>query len=230
MDIIEVKTLEDFSARLKFLEETDLFRGLNDIDYQLIPSIGRFNFIKKESLYQFEKSILSDFKRKSYLYIDQEPKNEFEWLFLAQHHGLPTRLLDWTYSPLVALFFAVETDKNTDCCVYQRFHSTIVTPDIDNTWKHPFDVPDGFEIIPNLKHIRYQNQNGLFTTYTNPQQESLEKITAKFIIRKENKGYLRWKLRKMGITKNVLFPSLDSLSYDIVEMTEIKYEHLLNKK
>jgi hypothetical protein len=51
--------------------------------------------------------MLDEFKRKARPFIDFLPQNDFEWLFIMQHHGVPTRLLDWTSNALVALYFAV---------------------------------------------------------------------------------------------------------------------------
>jgi FRG domain len=51
--------------------------------------------------------MLAAFKRQARPYIDPMPINDFEWMFVAQHHGLPTRLLDWSTNALAALFFAV---------------------------------------------------------------------------------------------------------------------------
>jgi FRG domain len=68
--------------------------------------------------------MLDNFKRRSRPFIDQTPENDFEWMFIAQHHGLPTRLLDWSTNALAAFFFAVsgaksiEGDGATACSAY----------------------------------------------------------------------------------------------------------------
>jgi hypothetical protein len=225
MQEIVIKTLEEYTSKLQFLDEVDMFRGIgDDRRFRLVPSAGRFGIAETSVQIEFEKALLRDFKRKAHLHLTHSPKNDFEWLFLAQHHGLPTRLMDWTFNPLVALFFAVENAYKEDCAVYQSVGNPIITPDLIQTWGDPFTVDRVFQIIPNLNHIRYQNQSGLFTIHPDPNSEDFSIVRTKYIIPKSVKDSIRWRLRKIGVTRSILFPDLDSLTYDILQVNRSKFE------
>ncbi|MGH7678967.1 MAG: FRG domain-containing protein [Gemmatimonadaceae bacterium] len=83
-----------------------VYRGASNASAPLLSTLDRLGGDphKKSGL---EEHILRNFIRYSRAHLDAaRPHNDWEMLVTAQHHGVPTRLLDWTYSPLVAAFFA----------------------------------------------------------------------------------------------------------------------------
>lgn len=89
------------------------FRGQPHADWGLWTALSRhFRYagVHPAAWARQEERILRVFKRKAHLWVDPQPAegNSFEWLALMQHHGAPTRLLDMTWSPYVALFFALD--------------------------------------------------------------------------------------------------------------------------
>lgn len=82
-----------------------VFRGLPDRSYGLLTTLDRFNQAQGMGS-NFERRLFVEFKQQARPHFRVPPQNEWEVLVVAQHYGLPTRLLDWTYSPLVAAHFA----------------------------------------------------------------------------------------------------------------------------
>lgn len=90
------------------------FRGQSDASWELVPSIYR-----NKNLNYYEREMTRDFKLSTFELVNEKPKSELECMFLMQHYGLQTRLLDWSESHLTALYFAViDYSKPVDAAVW----------------------------------------------------------------------------------------------------------------
>ena len=87
-----------------------VYRGMSDVDYRMVPSIQR---ICKEKKHELEPVVLSNFTKYAALEDPSIESSVWRQMILGQHHGLPTRLLDWSFSPLTSLHFSL-TESNLD--------------------------------------------------------------------------------------------------------------------
>ena len=108
-ELQEAVFADSYNERIGRHRSQFVFRGLSDTDYHLLTALQRLG----GDYPAFEHHLLRNFKK----YAHQgmvEADTDWHWLSVAQHHGLPTRLLDWTYSPLIAMHFATANLEQYD--------------------------------------------------------------------------------------------------------------------
>lgn len=139
-----IDNVPDFIYKIKVLEKlypnglvcknpvanNFIFRGMENREYHLLPGIFRKSINKDEETgqvmindkyleYGTEKGILKHFIQEASAYINEPVINNYgRWAEIAQHYGTPTRFLDWTTNPLVALYFACESNSKDDAVVW----------------------------------------------------------------------------------------------------------------
>ncbi len=233
--IISVSQFIDFINHQEHQHVSQWFyRGHSNSSYQLTPSLFRIDRGEAWAEWdRIEEYIMRQFKAESVPYLKSIPTNDIDWLTMAQHYGLPTRLLDWTTNPLVALYFAVENYKNqSDANVW--FYGLTST---NNCWDESTWLAKKINLSGNIceniifpSHIdsRITNQSGCFTIHPIPEgSNSFVPINEtprifdtflKVTIDKNIKKDILNELYYLGIHRGFIYPGLEGLS------SRIKFE------
>ena len=112
-DLLQLLDQREYQAEIKRYRSTYLYRGLSNSNYSLVTSLERNCKDKSQNL---ESSILRNFAKYAASEDPSIVNSVWRQLIIGQHHGLPTRLMDWTYSPLISLHFAVSEGNLDSLC------------------------------------------------------------------------------------------------------------------
>lgn len=230
---VRVASLGDYLTLLSSMLSDDQrfwFRGHRKVTWSLIPSALRSSNLKTRNA---ALALMSEFRRVAEIKLDRppQPTEHLKWLQLAQHYGIPTRLLDWTESATFALYFACEqsNEGDSDGLVFV-LNPQNLQPDYTSTSEGEGEAAlvkkyvslDGEEkpksqvgivaINPVWNSERLMMQRGVFTLHGaqsfalgNDQAPSLVGIP----VLREVKPKLRRELGRTGVDEMTIFPELE---------------------
>lgn len=215
------------------------YRGQADKNWSLMPGYVRLKNPPSES------TLLKRFKQSAAMLIQNTPNQSFDWLFLMQHYGVPTRLLDWSESPLVALYFAIENssiDDGIDAALWSLRPSELnknagihnvseefFIPSFDDVELSNYSVENlsqnqrtqlrPLATIATRNNSRIQAQHGVFTIHHH-EKIPIESVgdashVFKYIIPSDCKSRIEKQLSLLGFTRFQLFPELASIGHII---------------
>ena len=220
---MESKVVSTWLGLAELLEShadgTWLFRGETDSGEPLRPAAGRIgsesgSARKKPYEKAHEIEALGQFKREVRPHLTHRPENDLEWLAIAQHHGMATRLLDWSESLLVAGFFAVVNAgaRGRSGIIYGVKDVLSVSED---DAERPFEMTEVRLYRPPHITSRIPAQRAVFTVHADPTQEYSPYSLARWTITPAACGKIKSVLDACGINEGSLFPGVDGLSRHI---------------
>lgn len=242
---LPIQTVGDLSREVRALQNTRckwLFRGQPDANWNLLPSVHRGYSPQQE------RYLTNEFRvRARSRYADCPANDDYPgWLALMQHYGLPTRLLDWTYSPLVAAFFAVHPDYapagvrcKKNACIWALSAGELNESQGFEPLIFPLDAASYAPLIaPAFKNRQEENtvgvamaiehdpriqlQQGAFTVHSSRTPinlfEGCENWLRKLVIDRAAVESFFEELALLGMKKSNLFPDLSALTSELKSM------------
>lgn len=227
----EVTKVEEYLRIIKQWKERNinhgnsedfLFRG-QSVDHPLIPKISRLK--PKGDLLSIERLLLDEFKRSNPLLLDTSARyDDWDFLTLGQHFGLPTRLLDWSNNALTALWFATGTDplakEMSKCSVVWILMGEENDFNVKPEEVHPFEISETKIFKPRIIKQRINNQSGVFSIQATSEikgkvelnrTDSFKHKLLKIKIPSEKFVEIRSDLNTLGVNAFTIFPELEGL-------------------
>jgi hypothetical protein len=242
----EIRNLSDFFGVFHSLLEpgkTFWFRGHSAVEYTLAPSALRYRTkVERDRAL----ALVIDLKRFAGMRLARppEPEDHLGWMQVAQHYGLPTRLLDWTQNAAVALYFACWEKPNSDGLVAVLNPIELnqrVDPKLPRIFSYERDrsIIDSFfgltgslnargkrtiALNPTWNTERIALQQGCFTLHGSrefaldaPQASSLMYVP----VLKEHKAALLSELERVGIGEMFIFPEPEHVCSHLKRMAKL---------
>lgn len=251
--IDSVKNLTDFLEEINKIqaqEDVVWYRGQCDSAHTLIPSVLRAQKDLNNNTYYFnEQEMMYEFMYRAGQIDNSVPESKeyAKWLPIMQHYGLPTRLLDWTTAPLVALYFALqdaETDGAIWCINPKKLNLKPVgyyIPPIDyrstkSIVDAAFSKEKDEQCRPRIiactcigSYLRMFTQQANFTIHSKKlrdltELEAVKDFMYKIIIPKDINYELSQYLRMMGITDDYIYPDLEHIA-NVIKRAEASREY-----
>jgi hypothetical protein len=189
------------------------FRGLSDADYALDTTLMRMG----GPYPQLERHLIRNFMK--YAHRDVVERDSYwHWLSVAQHHGLPTRLLDWTHSPFVAMHFATANTEKFDCdgvilCInYERCHTllpTLMRQTLENEGANTFTTELLAQAVPTLAQLDRLSEDPFLLFFEPPSMD--DRIVNQFalfsLMSDASQGLGSWIARHPELSRKIIIPA-----------------------